>query len=1054
VNRGLRLALIILLFVALLLGGLYLARRQVAEVAIGLAMEMNGLPSPSLKVGQVEPERIVIEDLVMGGEGQVAAKRILVRFDWSGGVTPGIAEVEIADLALSVDARGEGSPLGDIAIDGFVQAEEEEESGESGLTLPLITLKNGRARVLTAAGPLALTLDGSIAQTPSGDAVAGGFDITVTGAEGQLIGRLDATLPDSGDQAVALRIDEGDLTLGEIALQGIGGQVTARQPEAGSATIDAALTLSRLVMPEAEVAALTIAVAGEAGRFDLTLASTDPNGRYDTRLTAEVTDILGQPDISGTLGMALGHDAGPLGLVDLPWRLTEGRVDLDLGFAGRLPALQRLADDPAAAWREAAMDGSFRIRTAGLGIEGVAAALDSNLAFAGGISRGIVYLQPAEEGSVDVTQPAPALLAALDLPPEIAARAAEGLTLRLPMAAEIDPLFYLQPAGEGHRLDLSGVLDVALLGGGALSLGSDLTAMLSPDGALGDFEARRLRLTARGLGQPMLKEETLELSMTLAGTPDKASGSWQAKVAAAALAEQGLRLDDLAAELAGAVTLSPKQVALTLATPSNARLQRLTLDGDTLIAEGARLTDLEGEATLDLGGSATALTAKLTAQLAALTANLPEGIGQLQSAGGKLAAEIAQDAEGELVATLDLSGFALSYPQESLSIGGLAASLPYPLSRLDKEPGRFTVADISLFRPEAFVSGISLSGSLSTARDRYVVKARGSGPLGAAPLAVNAWQERAGPRGGFSAEWGPAVFSPDGLQPTALGLPLPAMEQVEGSVTARVEAAWDARGLDLRGQGQLVDLSLFLPPARIDKANGSVVFRSLDPLATDGPQLITLDSLDLGGVALTNVVVRAAASDGARRQLSLRDASARIAGGLIKVQNARFDADAPQTEAVLELSGIDLGELVALFEVEDLSVTGAFSGRLPLVLRQSDQRVTLNDGRLYSIRPGVIKYGSPGTASIRAGGEQSLTLALEALENFHYDSFDVTVSKGEDGRARLRLAMKGRNPDLLDAQEINLNINLDLNLEELLTALQKGYALSPELFDGAWSFGN
>jgi len=212
--------------------------------------------------------------------------------------------------------------------------------------------------------------------------------------------------------------------------------------------------------------------------------------------------------------------------------------------------------------------------------------------------------------------------------------------------------------------------------------------------------------------------------------------------------------------------------------------------------------------------------------------------------------------------------------------------------------------------------------------------------------------------------------------------------------------------------------------------------------------------VDLGGVALTNVVVRAAASDGARRQLSLRDASARIAGGLIKVQNARFDADAPQTEAVLELSGIDLGELVALFEVEDLSITGAFSGRLPLVLRQSDQRVTLNEGRLYSIRPGVIKYGSPGTASIRAGGEQSLTLALEALENFHYDSFNVTVGKGEDGRARLRLAMKGRNPDLLDAQEINLNINLDLNLEELLTALQKGYALSPELFDGAWSFGN
>jgi hypothetical protein len=60
-------------------------------------------------------------------------------------------------------------------------------------------------------------------------------------------------------------------------------------------------------------------------------------------------------------------------------------------------------------------------------------------------------------------------------------------------------------------------------------------------------------------------------------------------------------------------------------------------------------------------------------------------------------------------------------------------------------------------------------------------------------------------------------------------------------------------------------------------------------------------------------------------------------------------------------------------------------------------------------------------------------LAFEALQNLHYHQLSSAVSMADDGYMLLETVIKGRNPDI--DNDVNLNLNLSYDLLGLLESM-------------------
>jgi hypothetical protein len=149
---------------------------------------------------------------------------------------------------------------------------------------------------------------------------------------------------------------------------------------------------------------------------------------------------------------------------------------------------------------------------------------------------------------------------------------------------------------------------------------------------------------------------------------------------------------------------------------------------------------------------------------------------------------------------------------------------------------------------------------------------------------------------------------------------------------------------------------------------------------------------------------------------------------------------------------MDLALMTKELGISDFSMEGRMSGTLPLGYAPKDETITIASGKLDAITPGVIRYGKPGTAELRSGGDENFTLALQALENFQFKKLDITIDKEADGATKLKIVLEGSNPEVLDGYPFLININLSTNLAEVLLALKEGYRLNPDLFKGGWTF--
>ena len=174
---------------------------------------------------------------------------------------------------------------------------------------------------------------------------------------------------------------------------------------------------------------------------------------------------------------------------------------------------------------------------------------------------------------------------------------------------------------------------------------------------------------------------------------------------------------------------------------------------------------------------------------------------------------------------------------------------------------------------------------------------------------------------------------------------------------------------------------------------------------------------------------------GTKQKLQVAEAQATLLEGQVNLSPFEFDLHKPVFDAQAKLTKVDLGALLSLEQQQGLSGEGKLSGTFPVSYKNGS--LSIADGGLKALDPGgKIRFQPNAAVAAYAAGNSGLKMALNALENFHYEALEVKLDYAPDGTAYLQTHLKGKNPDWNNGQKMNFNINIEENIPQLLKTLQ------------------
>lgn len=277
-----------------------------------------------------------------------------------------------------------------------------------------------------------------------------------------------------------------------------------------------------------------------------------------------------------------------------------------------------------------------------------------------------------------------------------------------------------------------------------------------------------------------------------------------------------------------------------------------------------------------------------------------------------------------------------------------------------------------------------------------------------------------------------------------------------GQALADTFTAWPGE-LEIGEGGIRTTLSLSFPPEGT-RVQGEMDFESLGGLyartawaGLNGKATIDLTgnrldartpSLALDtvnpGIALSNIQVagryRSTTEQPAAGDLTLDRATAELLGGRVRVDPGQWQLSQMPLRVPLELTGIELTQLMQVYPAEGLAGSGVLQGTVPL--RISGQGLSIDSGQVEAMAPGgTLKLPADQLRGM-AQGNEAMTLVVRAMQNFNYSVLTSTIDYAQDGTLALGLRLEGSSPDVRDGHPIVLNINLEEDIPALLTSLQ------------------
>ncbi|WP_143027231.1 intermembrane phospholipid transport protein YdbH family protein [Rhodospira trueperi] len=1007
-----------------LAGALWVARVPLVEALAPWALARAGFGPAALTVAALEPDRLDLRDVRLGG-GRVIADRITATYTPEGLARGRIESVTVsgadAALAWAPDTGLDAGPFNALLRSGG--------GGGTGRTpdLPFDGLRLNDLRVTldTPWGSLRALGDGGLDTT--GAEPEASADVTVSGAGlFAVVQGRGRPWPTPAFEAVAMvQAEERDRP---GLARGLAGRGTLRldwRDGLLSLTADS-LALRADAVDPALLAPLHPALAalaegplnlrvepvdgGEAPRLSLPLAlgtdpaSGPPQARGRLRLETARLAVTAEGRVSGVA-------ARPRGTVDLNLRVRDAVAPV-LGSGIGVDAAGRLTfDDAGLVW------------------------------------RAVTPLR------VTAPDPEPALVEALAsglgappvLPLDLTVSAREGGEA---WRATLTP----EPNVDGPAVwavDLDGAVTARDAGSARASLSARLEGRASPVDGLGTARIRDLTITAEGVAPMGLRRVTAGLSSPRLDLRDgRVTGTLRARADAAGLETAGLLAGPIHLTAAGTVALSPSRAEVTLNTGAleiaAARATGGAWTGPSLLSL-ALTRDRRHVVILDrMEDGAPALTLGLALQPVDLTGTVTGRVEGVTAAGRLPPVPGAPFALSATVSRARLADWRVSTATADLTLtpDGPTLDVTAVLPDLPGEPPA-PEGERHPLRPLR-VRGTVSPDAETTGRLR--VDAAIGAPFRATLASARGWISADGRDGRLVLAGTPLPLGNEGVQPWHLHGALVDLSTREGTVGLQGTLAWRNGG---RPRPELliglVDVGAAYGAIRLHKLNGVVHLTDLAPL-TAPPQDLVAGGLDMG-VPFTDLEVTYHI-DGEEGAFVLDGASMRLADGDITVSEALVPlAGFDRVPLTLTVEGLDLAELAALTPVDGLTISGEVNGRLPLVLTPGAVRV--DAGRLATIGPGVVRY----TGEALPEGMQGVDLARRALENFQYSDLSLTLNGDTRDDMAMAVRLDGANDAVLDGYPFQINLSVSGPLTRLLQEGLQGYTIPQRITEKLRSMG-
>ncbi|MEP3164656.1 MAG: YdbH domain-containing protein, partial [Marinobacter sp.] len=192
------------------------------------------------------------------------------------------------------------------------------------------------------------------------------------------------------------------------------------------------------------------------------------------------------------------------------------------------------------------------------------------------------------------------------------------------------------------------------------------------------------------------------------------------------------------------------------------------------------------------------------------------------------------------------------------------------------------------------------------------------------------------------------------------------------------------------------------------------------------------------GIPLNNIQLagryRSTTEQLAAGTLVLEQGAAGLLGGNLRIEPAEWQLTETPLKILLELSDIELSQLMEVYPSEGLSGSGILRGTVPVLI--GEQGVSIDAGKVEAEPPGgTLKLPAERLRSM-AQNNEAMALVVQAMENFHYTVLNSTVDYDQNGKLFLGLRLEGSSPEVRDGHPIVLNINLEEDIPALLTSLQ------------------
>ena len=182
--------------------------------------------------------------------------------------------------------------------------------------------------------------------------------------------------------------------------------------------------------------------------------------------------------------------------------------------------------------------------------------------------------------------------------------------------------------------------------------------------------------------------------------------------------------------------------------------------------------------------------------------------------------------------------------------------------------------------------------------------------------------------------------------------------------------------------------------------------------------------------------IHLSAKNGGAPEQTIDKATLNIFGGTLSVSDIKLNETGLHGPMNVKVTGINIEEFFKAAGLKGVNIKGTMNGILPIE-KTENGRLILKGGILSSASKGDIAIAPELLNRFLPGKDVRTETIRMALDNYHYEKFELRLDGPLDGVVQMTLNANGNNPDIFEKRPVALNLALEGEISALLYPLMK-----------------